>query len=142
MRLRFLLPVVVVILGVIPRGGMAQGTKLWTVSGYDQMERGTADGVSIRSDGRIESGSATSLLYATGGNYVWSVAADAAGNAYVGLGGTAAGAAIVMRVAPGGKATRVFEGKELGVQALPAQAEDFRRRCAVVTRNFECRLDT
>jgi hypothetical protein len=95
------------------------------------MEHGTTEGVAIRSDGRIEAGPATSLLYQTGGNYVWSVAADAAGNAYVGMGGTAAGGAVVMRVPPqranspgtpvvasDGKATRVFEGKELGVQAL------------------------
>jgi len=97
---------------------IAQGTKLWTVSSYDEMERGTTDGVSIRSDGRIEPGPATTLLYETSGNYVWSVAADAAGNVYVGMGGTAAGGAVVMRVVPDGKATKVFEGKELGVQAL------------------------
>jgi hypothetical protein len=96
----------------------AQGTKLWTVDRYDAMERGTASGVAIRSDGRIEAGPATSLLYETGGNYVWSVAVDAAGNAYVGMGGTAAGGAVVMRVAPDGKAAKVFEGKELGVQAV------------------------
>jgi sugar lactone lactonase YvrE len=87
------------------------------------MERGTTDGVAIRSDGRIEAGPATSLLYATGGNYVWSVASDAAGYAYVGMGGTAAGGAVVMRVAPDGKATKVFEGKELGVQALRLGAD-------------------
>ena len=34
----------------------AQGTKLWTVDRYDMMERGTADGVGIRSDGRLEAG--------------------------------------------------------------------------------------
>jgi hypothetical protein len=102
----------------------AQGTRLWTVSRYEEMERGTAEGVAIRSDGRLQTGPATSLLYATGGNYVWSVAADAAGNAYVGMGGTAAGGAVVMKVvaagagADAGKATKVFEGKELGVQAL------------------------
>ena len=73
---------------------MAQGTKLWTVTRYDEMERGTTDGVAIRSDGRIEAGPATSLLYQTGGNYVWSVAADAAGNAYVGMGGTAGGGGV------------------------------------------------
>ena len=105
------------------RRALAQGTKLWTVSRYDEMERGTTDGVAIRSDGRIEAGPATSLLYATGGNYVWSVAADAAGNAYVGMGGTAAGGAVVMRVTPDGKATKVFEGKELGVQALRVGAD-------------------
>jgi hypothetical protein len=97
---------------------VAQGTKLWTVSRYDEMERGTSEGVAIRSDGRLEAGPATSLLYATGGNYVWSLAADKAGNAYVGMGGTASGGAVVMKVAPDGKAAKVFEGKELGVQAL------------------------
>ncbi len=107
----------VALLGVAPFA-WAQGTKVWTVSRYEEMERGTAEGVAIRSDGRLEPGPATSLLYATGGNYVWSVAADAAGNAYVGMGGTAAGGAVVMKVAPDGKAAKVFEGKELGVQAL------------------------
>jgi hypothetical protein len=110
--------VLVGFLGGVVACAVAQGTKLWTVSRYDEMERGTTDGVAIRSDGRIEAGPASSLLYATGGNYVWAVASDAAGNAYVGMGGTAAGGAVVMRVAPDGKATKVFEGKELGVQAL------------------------
>ena len=117
MRLR-ILALLVVVGAVLPGCVTAQGTKLWTVSRYEEMERGTTDGVAIRSDGRIEAGPATSLLYQTGGNYVWSVAADAAGNAYVGMGGTAAGGAVVMRVTPDGKAMKVFEGKELGVQAL------------------------
>jgi hypothetical protein len=122
MRLRFLLLTVVVCVLMLSGAWAgvvcAQGTKLWTASRYDEMERGTTDGVAIRSDGRIEAGPGTSLLYETGGNYVWSVAADAAGNAYAGMGGTAAGGAVVMRVAPDGKAAKVFAGKELGVQAL------------------------
>ena len=120
MRLR---TVALVVMCGLPCLAVAQGTKLWTVSRYDEMERGTTDGVAIRSDGQIAAGPATSLLYQTGGNYVWSVAADAAGNAYVGMGGTAAGGAVVMRVAPDGKATKVFEGKELGVQALEVGAD-------------------
>lgn len=108
----------VVLGGLVSNGTLAQGTKQWTVSRYDEMERGTTEAVAIRSDGRIEAGPATSLLYQTGGNYVWAVAADPAGNAYVGMSGTAAGGAVVMRVTPDGKATKVFEGKELGVQAL------------------------
>ncbi len=110
----------VVVGGLVLGAGsaVAQGTKLWTVSRYDEMERGKAEGVAIRSDGRLEAGPTTSLLYETGGNYVWSVAADAAGNAYVGMGGAASGGAVVMRVGPDGKAAKLFEGKELGVQAL------------------------
>jgi hypothetical protein len=104
--------------GLAPGSAAGQGTKQWTTSRYDEMERGTTQGVAIGGDGRLEAGPATSLLYQTGGNYVWAVAADAAGNAYVGMGGTAAGGAVVMRVAPDGKAAKVFEGKELAVQAV------------------------
>jgi len=96
----------------------AQGTKLWSVERYDEMEKGNAEGVAIRSDGRLEAGPATSLLYETGKSYAWSLESDAVGNGYVGLGGTAAGSAMVMKVAPDGKATQIFAGKELAVQAL------------------------
>ena len=102
---------------------IAQGTKLWTVDRYDAMEKGTTDGAAIRSDGRLEAGPATSLLYTTGGNYVWSLATDTAANTFVGLGGTAAGSAAVMKVAPDGKAEKVFAGKELGVQAVRVGAD-------------------
>lgn len=33
--------------------GWAQGTKLWSVGRYDEMQRGTSEGVAIRSDGRM-----------------------------------------------------------------------------------------
>lgn len=101
-----------------PQGLEAQGTKLWTVSRYDEMERGTTENAAIRSDGRLESGLAATLLYATGKSYIWSLANDPQGFAYLGLGGTSAGAAAVMKVSPDGKARQIFESKELGVQAL------------------------
>jgi hypothetical protein len=104
--------------GLLPGLASAQGTRLWSVGRYDDMEKGTTDGVAIRSDGRLEAGPTTSLLYATGKSYVWSMASDAAGNAYLGLGGTASGSAVVMKVAPDGKASQIFEGKELAVQAV------------------------
>ncbi len=103
--------------------GVAQGTKLWSVGRYDEMQRGTADGVAIRSDGRLEPGAATSQLYAAGAGYVWSVAAGADGAAYVGVGGSTNGSAAVMRVGADGKAEKVFEGKELGVQAVRVGAD-------------------
>jgi len=64
----------------------AQGTKLWTVDRYDTMERGTADGVQIRNDGRIEAGPGSSLLYDSAKSYAWSITTDSAGNAYLCLG--------------------------------------------------------
>lgn len=100
----------------------AQGTKLWTVTRYDEMERGTTNGIAIRSDGALEPGPAVTSVYQTGGNLVWSVAPGPAGTALLGLGGTAAGSAVVMRVGMDGKATKVLEARELGVQALRAGA--------------------
>jgi hypothetical protein len=101
----------------------AQGTKLWSVERYDEMEKGTAEGVAIRSDGRLEPGPATSLMYESGKSYAWSLASDAAGNGYVGLGGSAAASALVMKVTPAGKATQIFAGKELAVQAVRVAAD-------------------
>ncbi len=109
--------------GLLPGLAGAQGTKLWSVGRYGEMEKGSAEDVAIRSDGRLEAGPATSLLYATGKNYVWSVASDAVGNGYVGLGGTSAGSALVMKVLPDGKAVQIFAGKELAVQALRVMAD-------------------
>ena len=102
---------------------LAQGTKLWTVGRYEELERGSTDGVAIRNDGRLEAAPATSLIYTTAGNYVWSVAADANGNAYLGTGGTISGSASVMLVGMDGKAAKIFEGKELGVQAVRVGAD-------------------
>src|SRR5271156_3412567 len=115
---RVLVTGLVAVAGLLPGLASAQGTKLWSVGRYDDMEKGSTDGVAIRSDGRLEAGPATSLLYATGKSYVWSMASDAAGNGYLGLGGTASGAALVMKVTPEGKASQIFEGKELAVQAV------------------------
>lgn len=103
---------------ILPGAMLAQGTKLWTVDRYDSMERGTLDGIAIRNDGRLEAGPAKSLIYDTGKSYVWSLASDAAGNGYLGLGGTTAGSAVVMRVSSDGKATKLLDAKELAVQAV------------------------
>jgi hypothetical protein len=118
MMRRLLVTVLVAGTSLLPGLASAQGTKLWSVGRYDDMEKGSTDGAAIRSDGRLEAGPATSLLYATGKSYVWSMASDAAGNGYLGLGGTASGSALVMKVTPEGKASQIFEGKELAVQAV------------------------
>ena len=105
-------------LGLTSGLAFGQGTKQWTTGRYDEMERGSTDGVAIRSDGTLETAPATSLLYTSGGNYIWSVAADANGNAFAGMGGAASGSAAVMRLGADGKAAKVFAGTELAVQAM------------------------
>jgi sugar lactone lactonase YvrE len=118
MMRRIFVAVLVAGTSLLPGLASAQGTKLWTVGRYDEMEKGSTEGVAIRSDGRLEAGPANSLVYATGKSYVWSMVSDAAGNGYLGLGGAASGSAVVMKVTPDGKASQVFSGKELAVQAV------------------------
>jgi sugar lactone lactonase YvrE len=118
MRRILLVTVWVVGISLLPELASAQGTKLWSVGRYDEMEKGSTEGVAIRSDGRLEAGPASSLLYATGKSYVWSMASDAAGNGYLGMGGSASGSAVVMKVTPDGRAAQIFAGKELAVQAV------------------------
>jgi hypothetical protein len=55
-------------------------------------------------------------LYATPSTYIWAIAADDAGNLYVATGAPAR----VYRITPDGKATIIFEPKELQVQTLRA----------------------
>ena len=123
MRRVFAIGLVMAGAGLLPVVASAQGTKLWSVERYNEMERGSADGVAIRSDGQLEAGPATSLLYATGKGYIWSLASDTAGNGYAGLGGTTVGSAVVMKVSPEGKSSQIFDAKELTVQGLQVTAD-------------------
>ena len=95
-----------------------QGTKLWSVGRFDEMERGSADGVAIRSDGQLSAGPAISLRYSSDANYIWSLTTSPEGVSYVGLGGTTAGSAVVMQVEPNGIGKKIFSSGELSVQAL------------------------
>src|ERR1700723_2768043 len=120
---RVLMTGLVAVAGLLPGLVSAQGTKLWSVDRYDEMEKGSTEGGAIRSDGQLEAGPGNSLVYATGKGYVWSMDSGAAGNAYLGLGWTSAASAVVMKVAPDGKASSLFEGKELAVQAVKVAAD-------------------
>lgn len=93
---------------------LAQGTRLWKESTFQQLEQGTPHGVAIASDGRLLPGPACKLVYTTPSTYVWNVAADKQGNAYLATGSPAT----VIKVTPDGKATVLFKSKDLNVQAV------------------------
>ncbi len=93
---------------------LAEGTRLWEQSRFDELTKGTATGVAIRSTGGLELAPTFKSLYATPSTYIWSIAADDSGNAYVAAGAPAR----VYRITPDGKATIIFEPKELQVQTL------------------------
>lgn len=99
---------------MLPPVATAQGTKLWTQSTFEEFEKGRAQGVAIRSDGAIEAGPKLSSLLTTPSTYVWSIASDQSGNAYLATGSPAT----VLKVTPEGKSTRIFETKDLSVQVV------------------------
>jgi len=99
--------------GLIPPA-FAEGTRTWEQSKFDELTKGTATSVAIRSAGGLELAPTFKSLYATPSTYIWSMAADDAGNVYVAAGAPAR----VYRITADGKATVIFEPKELQVQAL------------------------
>jgi WD40 repeat protein len=92
----------------------AQGTRLWSQSKFDEFEKGKPDGVAITSDGHLVAGPESKLVFTTPSTYVWSVAADREGNAYLATGAPAT----VLRVTPDGKSTKLFSSKDLTVQSV------------------------
>src|SRR6266404_2142784 len=93
---------------------IAQGTKTWEQSSFDDFEKGTGKGVAIRSDGALELAPAFKPLITTPSTYIWSMVSDDAGNVYAAAGSPAR----VYRIAPDGSASIIFEPKELQVQAV------------------------
>lgn len=93
---------------------LAEGTRTWEQSKFDDLVKGTPDGVAVRSTGGLELAPSFKLLYSTPSTYIWAVTADEAGNVYAATGSPAR----VYRITPSGEATIIFEPQELQVQAL------------------------
>jgi WD40 repeat protein len=94
----------------------AQGTHLWTQSQLDEFEKGTPQGVAITSDGHLREGPASKEITTTPATFVWSVAVDKSGVAYLGTGSPAT----VLRVSQqkDAKPFTLFETKDVSVQVV------------------------
>jgi WD40 repeat protein len=93
---------------------VAEGTRQWKETGYDEFERGTARGIAIRSTGQIELAPAFRAIYTSPSTFIWGIAADKDGVVYAATGAPAR----VYRVTPDGKSSVIFEPKELQVQSI------------------------
>jgi hypothetical protein len=60
----------------------AEGTRAWEQTKYDDLEKGTAKGVAIRSEGGLELAPSLKPVYTTPSTYIWGIAGDAQGNIY------------------------------------------------------------
>ncbi|MFI5069302.1 MAG: hypothetical protein ACHP8A_00310 [Terriglobales bacterium] len=92
----------------------AEGTRTWEQSKFEELEKGTTDGVAIRSDGGLELAPAFKAVATMPSPYVWAIAADRDGNLLAATGTPAR----VYRITPDGKSTVIFQSQELQVQAL------------------------
>ena len=101
-------------MGVLAPSAFADGTRTWEQSKFEDLTKGTATGVAIRSAGGLELAPSFKLLYATPSTYIWAVASDDAGNVYAATGSPAR----VYRITPDGQASIIFEPRELQVQTL------------------------
>ncbi len=93
---------------------LAEGTRTWEQSKFEELTKGTAKGVALRSAGGLELAPAFKALATTPSTYIWSIASDSGGNIYAAAGSPAR----VYRITPDGQSTTIFEPQELQVQAL------------------------
>jgi sugar lactone lactonase YvrE len=112
-RKGFFLVVSIYFLLAVPFG-FGEGTRTWEQSKFDELSKGTATGVAIRSVGGLELAPAFKAISTTPSTYIWSIAADQNGNLYAATGAPAR----VYRITPQGQSTTIFEPQELQVQAL------------------------
>jgi hypothetical protein len=99
---------------IYPHVVLAQGTRLWVQSRYEEFEKGQPESIAISSRGYLEAGPAMKSVLLTPSTYIWDVASDNQGNAYLATGSPAT----VLKVNSAGVSTKLFSTKELTVQAV------------------------
>ena len=95
---------------------LAEGTRTWEQSKFDDLSKGTAKGVAVRSLGGLELAPSFQPAFSTPSTYIWAIATDASGTVFAASGAPAR----VYRINPDGSAAIIFEAKELQVQSIVA----------------------
>src|SRR5712692_3832842 len=92
----------------------AEHTRRWRQSTYEEFLKGTAHGVAVRSDGRLELAPKFTLLADADASYLWSVRLDPKGTLYAAGGSPAK----VFRFDSNGKPAVFFDSTDLSAQAI------------------------
>ncbi len=119
MRKTFLLVISLCIISFWIVSASAGGPVFWRVNTRAEIERGDARGVSIADNGSLTLAPALIEVFDTKQAYIWSVAADKAGNIYLGTGHEGR----VFKVDPSGKGTLLYKTSELDVMSLAVDAQ-------------------
>jgi hypothetical protein len=93
---------------------LADHVRRWRQSTYEEFLKGTAHGVAVRSDGRLELAPKFTLLADADASYLWSVRLDSKGTLYAAGGSPAK----VFRFDSNGKPSVVFDSTDLSAQAI------------------------
>ncbi len=97
----------------------AGGPVFWRVNTRAEIEKGDARGVSIADNGALTLAPELIEVFDTKQAYIWSAAADRAGNIYLGAGHEGR----VFKVDPSGKGSLLYKTSELDVMALAVDAQ-------------------
>jgi flavin-binding protein dodecin len=93
---------------------LSEHTRRWRQSTYEEFLKGTAHGVAVRSDGRLELAPKFTLLADADASYLWSVRLDAKGTLYAAGGSPGK----VFRFDSNAKPSAVFDSADLSAQAI------------------------
>ena len=95
-------------------------TKKWEQSTFEQFEKGTATGLSIRSDGKLMLAPRFEEIHEAASSYFWALATDSFGNLFAGAGPEAK----VFRITPDGESSVFFETDAVEIHALAVDGQD------------------
>ncbi len=93
---------------------LSEHTRRWRQSTYDEFLKGTAHGVAVRSDGRLELAPKFTLLADADASYLWSVRLDPKGTLYAAGGSPGK----VFKFDSSAKPSVVFDSTDLSAQAI------------------------
>src|SRR6266571_2821349 len=93
---------------------LGEHTRRWRQSAYEEFLKGSAHGVAVRSDGRLELAPKFTLLADADASYLWSVRLDPKGTLYAAGGSPAK----VFRFDSNGKPAAIFDSTDLSAQAI------------------------
>jgi hypothetical protein len=111
-------PVLAALVFVIAAPALAEHTRWWRQTTFEDFDKGTAKGVALRSDGKMFLAPRFSEFADANLAYLLQIKADAKGNLYAAGGSNAK----VLRIDATGKSTSVFESSELAAEAIALDA--------------------
>lgn len=101
-------------LSLVALSALAEETRTWVQTSEDDFARGTAKGLSIRNDGKLELAPRLEQIDETPTSYFWDLVAAPDGTIYAAAGPEAS----VIRIAPDGERSVLFETDAVEIHAL------------------------